>query len=113
MKENNMSIKSQSKTFKALQNEFGFDYIVNQTFDSDEFNEYDIIDQNDNSRKVCYVIEFFKSPIDNTILDFPAFEVYYDNENETSDYSNDEFTSSYVTDEFEDMIELVCTALSW
>ena len=38
-----------------------------QTFSSTDCNEYDVIDMNTNVR-IAYVVEYFKSPIDNEVL---------------------------------------------
>ena len=77
---------------------------VNQSFSSDECNEYEFF--NSDNRKICYIVEYFNSPIDNSKLDYTVYELYYDNENMTNNHEDDDFLASYV---FDDKSELLST----
>jgi len=77
-----------------------YDVTVKQSFESVECNEYEFFDKF--NRKVCYVIEFFYSPCDNKEkLENTAYEIYYDNENNTSNHDDDDFTSCDIHDDVE------------
>ncbi len=70
-----------------------------QTYSSNECNEYNIIIDN---IVVAYYIEHFKNPNDDTILDNPIFEIYYNFNNET-----EEFESSLVTEYYDDLQSII------
>lgn len=78
---------------------------VKQSFESLECNEYEFFDAD--ARKVCYVVEYFNNPITNEVLENTVYELYYDNENESSNYADDDFLSSA---EFDD-VEFLLSAL--
>jgi hypothetical protein len=78
---------------------------VKQSYTSAECNEYEFFDTN--ARKVCYVVEHFKDPITNEVLENTVYELYYDNENESANYADDDFCSSA---EFDD-VEFLLSAL--
>ena len=81
-----------------------YDVTVKQSFESKECNEYEFF--NSNNVKICYVIEHFYSPCDffqnePIKLDHTVYEIYYDNENNTSNHDDDDFTSSELHDDVE------------
>jgi hypothetical protein len=76
---------------------------VKQSFESKECNEYEIFDSN--NVKICYVVEYFYSPIDNEKLDHTVYEFYTVNLNETSNYEDDDFIESYVYDDVEFLLK--------
>jgi len=75
-----------------------------QSYSSKECNMYDFFNSKTN-RKVLYVNEYFYSPIDNEKLDHTVYELYYDNENVTSNHADDDFLGSNVYDDLEDFLE--------
>ena len=79
-----------------------YDVTVKQSFESKECNEYEFFDKF--NRKICYVIEHFYSPCDffqnePIKLEHTVYEIYYDNENDTSNHDDDDFTSCDIHDD--------------
>ena len=73
-----------------------YDVTVKQSYESKECNEYEFYDKF--NRKICYVIEHFYSPCDffqnePIKLENTVYEIYYDNDNNTSIHEDDDFTS--------------------
>ena len=75
--------------------------IIRQTFNSQAYNQFDIIDAKTN-QKIAYYIEHNMHPIDNTILENTGFEIYYD-----YDENDEEYTGSAVTESKSEMFEYI------
>jgi len=74
---------------------------VIQTFSSPDFCRFDVF--NSNNVRIAYYYEYFRSPIDNELLDHVIFECYYD-----FDDVNDTSSSTSV-DVFDDIENLRTT----
>ena len=75
--------------------------IIRQTFNSQAYNQFDIIDAKTN-QKIAYYIEHNMHPIDNTILENTVFEIYYD-----YDENDEEYTGSAIADTKAEMFEYI------
>jgi hypothetical protein len=71
---------------------------VVETYSSPEYNSFDVF--NCNNVLVAYYYEYFRSPIDNELLDHVIFECYYDFDDVNDSSSS---TSIDVFDEYEDL----------
>jgi hypothetical protein len=74
-----------------------------QSYSAVECNEYEFFDNN--NRKIAYIVEYFNNPIDNTKLDYPVYELYYNNDNATNNHDNDDFLASNEYDDVDFLLK--------
>lgn len=75
---------------------------VKQSYAAEECNEYEFFDAD--ARKVCYVVEYFKNPITDEVLENVVYELYYDNENDEFCSSNEYDDVEFLLNDIQDLI---------
>jgi len=75
---------------------------VKQSYAAVECNEYEFFDAD--ARKVCYVVEYFKNPITDEVLENTVYELYYDNQDDDFCSSNEYDDVEFLLNDIQELI---------